>query len=253
MAAAAGGGVVAGYDASDGFVGVVAAESVGAEDEGGVGCGGDGGGVGEGGAIDIADGVGDDVAVGVCEGFFGGEGAGVDELLHVGVVVGELAQSVGGCVGVAAAVATPGDVGAVGCDPGQHDGGAHAEGVEVFDDVLVDGIVGILHGLVEQLGGEVVGVGGLGGGFGGEGLGQCLHGDGRGHFSGIVASHSVGHGEQCALWTEGKGGKGGVVGCPVGMAEVGTDDEGVFVVVALKPHVGGCCYVDEHGKGVGSG
>lgn len=74
---------------SDGGVGVVAAEAIGAEDEGGVWFGGNREGFGFGGAIDIANGSCDKIAVGMGKSLFGGDGSLVDKLLYVRVVVGE--------------------------------------------------------------------------------------------------------------------------------------------------------------------
>ena len=159
-------------------VGQIAAESVGAEDEGGVWLGGEGGDFWLGGTIDITQRMCDDVVVGVGECLLGGNLAVVDELLHVGVVVGEGTESILGCVGVASAVATPCHVCLVGEHPCEDDGGAHADGVEVVDDVLVDCLVGLSDGLAQQLGGSLWGGGCLGGCLGGEGLRHGLKGDG---------------------------------------------------------------------------
>ena len=70
--------------------------------------------------------------------------------LHVRVVVREGLQPRRGGIEIASAIAAPCDVGVLGLYPGEHNRGAHADGVEVIDDVLVDGFVGVGDGLPEQ-------------------------------------------------------------------------------------------------------
>ena len=138
-----------------------------------------------------AEGAGDDVAARVVAGFVFGDVAGGQQFLHVTVVDGGAAEAALG-QHVGAAVADVGECelggGAVG---GWHygergEGGAHPHLRAVAAGGLEDGGVGLHHGGLHHLGAWRTR---------GQAIAQHVGGHRAGHFTGLVATHPVGHRE----------------------------------------------------------